>query len=71
MRITLTLMVVFFTLGCTSTTIQPPIAASTEAMAVEVSPTATANELARLYEFEFSVLNAGLCAAILPTRNLL
>jgi hypothetical protein len=44
MRITLTLIVLLFTLSCTSTTAQPPIATSTEAlMAVEVSHTSTTN----------------------------
>ena len=42
MRITLTLIILLFTLGCTSTTNQPPIAASTEAlMPVETSRTPT------------------------------
>ena len=46
MRITLTLMIVLLTLGCTSTAVQPPIAASIEAhMTVEVSHTSTANGL--------------------------
>jgi WD40 repeat protein len=47
MRITLTLMVVLFALGCTSTAIQSPTAASTEArMTVEVSHTPTSDWLA-------------------------
>jgi WD40 repeat protein len=46
MRITLTLMIVLFTFGCTSTAIQPPIAAGTEVrMAIDVSQTPTTDRL--------------------------
>ena len=47
MRITLTLMILLFTLGCTSTMNQPPIAANTEAfIASEASHTSTSDGLA-------------------------
>ena len=46
MRITLTLMILLLTLGCTSTTTQPPIAPNTEALvAVEASRTPTPDGL--------------------------
>jgi hypothetical protein len=71
MRITLTLMIFLFTLGCTSTTSQPPIATGTEAlMTVEVSHTSTVDELG-LYSTEraatvFALQTAS--ATPLPTR---
>ena len=46
MRITLTLIIILFTFGCTSTGILPPVATGTEArISVDVSPTSTTDRL--------------------------
>jgi WD40 repeat protein len=72
MRITLILIFILFTLGCTSTTIQPPVAASTEAlMTVELSHTPATDGLV-LHSTEraatvFALQTAS--ATPLPTRT--
>jgi WD40 repeat protein len=63
MRITLTLIVVLFTFGCTSTAAQPPIAAGTESrMAVDVSHTPTTERVATVFALQTA------SATPLPTR---
>jgi WD40 repeat protein len=72
MRIPLTLTIVLFTLGCTSTTIQPPISTSTEAlMAVEVSHTSTTDGIVlRSTERAATVFALQTASAtLIPTRT--